>query len=90
MRCRQRCTHTPEEQVGERRRELANKITLVSRDSLKPAFASAKLETGPGMKALTLDRLIPAATKAAPVIFSTFTPTSLKAQLAWSPYSSGC
>ena len=86
----QRCTHTLEEQVGERRRELANKITLVSRDSLKPAFASAKLETGPGMKALTLDRLIPAATKAAPVIFSTFTPTSLKAQLAWSPYSSGC
>ena len=71
MRFRQRCTHTPEEQVGECRRELANKITLVSRDFLKPAFASAKLETGPGMKARMLDRLIPVATKAAPVIFST-------------------
>lgn len=67
----QRCTHTLQEQVGERRRELASKITLVSRDALKPAFAAARLEAGPGMKARMLERIIPAAGKAAPVIFST-------------------
>lgn len=67
----QRCTHTLEDQVSERRRELASKITLVSRDALKPAFAAAKLEAGPGMKARMLDHIIPVAGKAAPVIFST-------------------
>jgi hypothetical protein len=67
----QRCNHTLEDQVSERRRELASKIALVSRDALKPAFAAAKLEAGPGMKARMLDHIVPVAGKAAPVIFST-------------------
>ena len=57
--------------VTERRRELASKMPLVARQSMLPAYSSAKTESGTGMKARMLGRLMPTAIKAAPPIYDT-------------------
>ena len=57
--------------VTDRRRELSSKIPAVAKHSLLPAYATAKTESGTGMKARMLGRLMPAAITAAPPIYGT-------------------
>lgn len=58
-------------EVASRRSELAAKIPDVSRHYMLPAYASAKTESGPGMKARMLQRVTEQAVRSAPAIFDT-------------------
>ncbi len=57
--------------ITERRRELANKVPLVAQQSMLPAYAAAKVESGLGMKSRILDGLEKTALSSAPAIYDT-------------------
>jgi hypothetical protein len=57
--------------VRERRNDLAAKMPMVAKDMMRPAYESARGESGPGMKARILNHLKPTALRSAQPIFNT-------------------